>query len=330
MLGFVAAIVNQSRGPAMTPCGQIIINADDFGISPGVNRAIVELHRAGAVTSTTLLANLPGSAEAIELAHANPSLAVGLHLNLTEGRPLSPPERVRSLVGPDGRFHRGREFFRRALTGRLDADEVARELAAQFARGREASLRFSHVDGHLQIHSTPVVLRALPALMAEHGVRAMRPATPGAWVPLQLRSLALDERRWAPLLRAPAPLLRWAQRRGELACFATWQEAVARPDYMLDLQWTRLRWWRTRHDNPLARLSHSLAGIPRGGRVEILAHPGGAGDDSWRLWQSEFLGDPAFAAALRDAGLEAISYRALVETPVMASDSAHRSLTLSG
>jgi predicted glycoside hydrolase/deacetylase ChbG (UPF0249 family) len=77
---------------------RLIVNADDFGLTSGVNRAIIELHAAGLVTSTSLMARTAATGEAIELARATASLGVGCHVVLVDGEPVLPPERISSLV----------------------------------------------------------------------------------------------------------------------------------------------------------------------------------------------------------------------------------------
>src|SRR5918999_6510924 len=84
---------------------QLVVNADDFGISRGVNRGIVEAHRSGLVTSASLMANLPSAEDALTRAAICPDLGLGLHLTLTAGRPLLPPAAVPTLVDPDGQFY---------------------------------------------------------------------------------------------------------------------------------------------------------------------------------------------------------------------------------
>src|SRR4051812_35977187 len=92
--------------PSMSPLSrQLVVTADDFGISRGVNRGIVEAHRNGLVTSASLMPNLPSAEDALTRATTCPDLGLGLHLTLTAGRPLSPPDRVPTLVDADGQFH---------------------------------------------------------------------------------------------------------------------------------------------------------------------------------------------------------------------------------
>src|ERR1700760_2157932 len=82
---------------------RLIINADDFGLTPGVNRAIAELHQARALTSATLMATGSAFDDAVAIAHANPALGVGCHIVLTDGAPVSPPQSIPTLIGADGR-----------------------------------------------------------------------------------------------------------------------------------------------------------------------------------------------------------------------------------
>ena len=101
----------------------LIVNADDFGLSPGVSRGILRAHWEGIVTSTTFMVNFPWAAEMAGLLRRAPRLGVGLHLNLTTGAPVLPPAEVPSLVGPDGRF--GRSLVR--LIDRMRPAEAERE-----------------------------------------------------------------------------------------------------------------------------------------------------------------------------------------------------------
>jgi len=140
---------------------RVIVNADDFGLTAGVNESIVACHRAGSVTSASLLPGLGAAGHAAQLAAANPDLGVGLHFNLTLGPPLADPRMVPSLLGPDGRFLARGGLLRRGLAGRVDPAHVAIELQAQLARMRELGVAPSHLDSHQHVHALPVVFAAL-------------------------------------------------------------------------------------------------------------------------------------------------------------------------
>ncbi|MBE3589878.1 MAG: carbohydrate deacetylase [Firmicutes bacterium] len=152
----------------------VIVNADDFGLSESVNRGVCDAHRAGVVTSATVMANMPGFLDAVRRARAMPGLGVGLHVNFTYGRPLTPPELVPTLVGYDGAFFY-RDLEARAV-GAWSAEEVARELAAQWNRARRAGLRLTHLDSHHHVQRHPVVYAAMARLAASEELPMRRTA----------------------------------------------------------------------------------------------------------------------------------------------------------
>ena len=111
------------------------MNADDFGLTPGVNRAIVELHQAGVLTSATLMAKAAATSEAIEMARATPTLGVGCHVVLVDGEPVLPPARLPALIDQEtGRFPVSLGvFLARLFTGRIRPGEIEAEAAAQIS-----------------------------------------------------------------------------------------------------------------------------------------------------------------------------------------------------
>jgi predicted glycoside hydrolase/deacetylase ChbG (UPF0249 family) len=148
---------------------RLIVNADDFGRSAGVDAGIERAHREGIVTSATLMTNAPSSAHAGERARATPTLGVGVHLVLTYGRPLTDPSRIASLVRENGSFFRPKELLAR----RIDRDEALLEYRAQFARARELIGREpTHVDSHHWVHDHPALSWALSELARETGAAA--------------------------------------------------------------------------------------------------------------------------------------------------------------
>lgn len=159
-------------GPVAHPARLLIVNADDYGLSPGVNRGVLAAHRAGIVTSATLMANLPAAAEAVAL--APPTLALGLHLNLTTGAPCAGAARVPSLVGPDGQFLRLDRLLVALALGRVRRADLEREVAAQLERARALGAALDHLDGHHHIHLHPAVLPIVLRLAPAYGVRAIR------------------------------------------------------------------------------------------------------------------------------------------------------------
>ena len=159
------------------------MNADDFGISRGVNRGIVEAHRDGLVTSASLMPNLPSAEDAVTRAATCPDLGLGLHLTLTAGRPLSDPETVPTLVDPDGQLFLLGTLLGRLTTGRVSRDDLRRELTAQVEWALQRGLRPSHLDSHHHVHTHPWVAPIVVGLAREHGIGWVRCPTEQALTP---------------------------------------------------------------------------------------------------------------------------------------------------
>jgi predicted glycoside hydrolase/deacetylase ChbG (UPF0249 family) len=137
---------------------RLIVNADDFGVTEGVSRGILRAHREGLVTSTTVLATLPPQPELDAIARDAPQLGLGLHFNLTLGRPVSRPETVGSLVDAEGRFRRDLAM----LQEHARPDEVRRECEAQIeAFTRRFGRGPTHLDSHHHAHRLPRVMDAV-------------------------------------------------------------------------------------------------------------------------------------------------------------------------
>ena len=152
---------------------RLIVNADDFGRASGVNAGIVRAHRDGIVTATTLMVGAPASEDAGRIARSTPSLDVGLHLTLTYGRPVTDPERIPSLVDPDGAFPRDPAAF--LGRGRATRDEALIEYRAQHARATDLLGRApTHLDTHHWLHDESALEWAIVALALETGA-AVRP-----------------------------------------------------------------------------------------------------------------------------------------------------------
>ena len=144
---------------------QLIVNADDFGLTTGVNRGILRAFKDGIVTSASLLVTGNAFEEAVELARRNLDLDVGLHLALVEEPAVLGRELLPTLVDETGRLPRtSGEFFRRAVLGRINWDEVEREIAAQIERFQNTGLRLSHLDSHQHLHMFPPVFQIVRLL----------------------------------------------------------------------------------------------------------------------------------------------------------------------
>ena len=153
---------------------RLIVNADDFGLTPGVNRAIVEAHANGVVTSATLMANAAAFEDAVRVTKSSPALSVGCHVVLVDGTPLSTPSQIPTLAD-SGQFERRlSRFALRAVGGGINPAEVEAEAAAQIQKLQAAGIQPSHVDTHKHSHMFPQVLRPMLRAAKVGGVRAIR------------------------------------------------------------------------------------------------------------------------------------------------------------
>jgi len=157
--------------PAEAQTAGLVVHADDFGLAPGVNRAIQESLQAGTVTSTSILLGGPHAEEALLWASQHPQFDYGVHLNLTQGRPILPPERVPSLVTSSGTFPSLRLFMTRFFAGRVRLHQIRDEWRAQIATVRAAGVRVTHLDSHQHVHLLPrIFARAMSPLARQDGL----------------------------------------------------------------------------------------------------------------------------------------------------------------
>ncbi len=191
--------------------GRLILNADDFGLTAGVNRAVAELHRAGALTSATLMARADATDEAIAIARATPTLGVGCHVVLVDGEPVLPAQALPMLVDQcTGRFQpTSGAFVQRLFTGRIRSAEIEAETAAQIALLQSRGVALTHIDTHKHVHLFPAVLRPVLRAARAAGIRAVRNPFEPAW-----------SRRATP----HAPWLR----RAEVSLLRLWEPAFRR------------------------------------------------------------------------------------------------------
>lgn len=180
---------------------RLIINADDFGLTAGVNRAIAEAHQRGIVTSATLMANSQAFDEAVAIARSatGNNFSVGCHVVLLDGEPLLPATQVPSLLEPKN----GASCFRESLNGfavasfrhQLNSEEIEAETAAQIGRLQASGIQPSHLDTHKHAHMFPGVLRPLLRGAKSKGVGAVRNPFGQVW-PLPLASLLRTRQVW--------------------------------------------------------------------------------------------------------------------------------------
>jgi hopanoid biosynthesis associated protein HpnK len=154
---------------------RLVVTGDDFGFSSAVNRAILQAHRHGILTNASLMVSAAASEEAVAIARAHPTLAVGLHLVLADGRSTLPASAVPHLVDGLGRFRGGpaRCGWRYAWDP-ASRRELPLEIRAQLQKFRETGLPLSHVDGHHHLHLHPFVLGILLDLSSEFRIPSIR------------------------------------------------------------------------------------------------------------------------------------------------------------
>ncbi len=154
---------------------RLIVNADDFGLTTGVNRAIVDCHQRGIVTSATLMANSAAFDDAVRLAKANPKLGVGCHVTLMDGEPLLPAPQVSSLLRDGKEFYRTvTDFAPRALLGKFRSEHIEAEATAQFRKIQQAGITLTHFDAHKHAHMFPSVAEPLLRAAKACGIPAVR------------------------------------------------------------------------------------------------------------------------------------------------------------
>ncbi len=192
-----------AKGCYTAPVRRLIVNADDLGLTDGINRAVVEAHAKGIVTSATLMAGGSARESAVALSSCYPRLSVGCHVVLVDGSPLSAPSQVATLLNrSDDRVVRFCDslstFARRALSGRLSPDDVESEAIAQI-RLVQKGIQITHVDTHKHTHVFPSILKPLLRAAQACGVRAIRnPFEPR--MPIPIRDLRRRPKLWKRFL----------------------------------------------------------------------------------------------------------------------------------
>lgn len=278
----------------MTSGSRLIVNADDFGITAAVNRGIVAAHDRGIVTSTSIMATGLAFDHAVELARSCPRLAVGVHLVLTEHRPLVGATAAASLVDDDGRFpaHVSR-LLRKQLRGRVSLADVRRELEAQIVRVRDAGIAISHLDGHQHVHVLPGIAAVVAELAGRHGIGAVRyPAE-------RLRGYMLRSFKHARRVAEQAAL--------RLYCATSPLKHLRRSDDFVGF------YFGGRLDE--ANLATVLAHVGSGRTVELMCHPGDedmqASEDWAYAWAAErdALTSPRIRELVAARGMQLISHR---------------------
>jgi hopanoid biosynthesis associated protein HpnK len=154
---------------------QLIVTADDLGLTRRVNEAIAEAHQHGIVTTASLMANGRAFDSAVRILEDNPGLDAGLHLNLTEGLPVRAREQIPSLANSSGfLYHHPIELMTALFRRRVSLADLEKEIRAQLQKVLEAGVRVSHIDGHKHVHVVPGVFGLVCGIIPDYGIKALR------------------------------------------------------------------------------------------------------------------------------------------------------------
>jgi len=285
---------------------QVILNADDFGLTRGVNEGIIRCHREGVLTSATLMANGPAFDDAVERAKANPKLGIGCHLVLTGGVSVTPPEKIPSLASSDGRLPKSLgEFVARVSSGRIRTVDIETELRAQIEKIRRADIEPTHVDTHKHTHVHPRVMAVVARVARDLGISRIR--NPVESFSDSWRSASHHRASRIPDLAASAAVLSVGWKFRAISV----QYGLLFPEHFLGLAATgRLS---------AAALCELIDELPEG-RTEIMLHPGicdadlaatGSRLQGQRQIEMEALLVPEAKRAVAEHAVQLITYREL-------------------
>jgi hopanoid biosynthesis associated protein HpnK len=283
---------------------QLILNADDFGLTRGVNEGIIRAHHEGVLTSTTLMACGAAFEDAVERAKANPELGVGCHLMLVGGCATASRGEISSLADESGWLPKTLPgLIARLSMRRVPVAEIEREMRAQINKIREAGIEPTHLDTHKHTHAHPIVMEALGRAAQATGITRVRKPIEGmkdSWQTSRAGGAGTSKQMLAAaIVTAMAP--RFA------AIAKTY--GLHSPDHFLGLA-------STGQLGP-AMLRHMIESLAEG-QTEIMVHPGISDADLQRsgtrlLWQRETelegLLDTGVKGAIEERGIRLISYR---------------------
>lgn len=155
---------------------KIIFNADDFGISKGVNAAILQAYNEGILNSASLMVNQKYAKEAVEMHEKMPNLKLGLHVNLTNEYPASDVKNIPLLVGKDKKFKNGflKLFLLSLFKPRKFKEQVKTEIEAQIVKALKMGAKLTHIDGHRHVHIIPSVFDVVKEMMEKYGIKKTR------------------------------------------------------------------------------------------------------------------------------------------------------------
>jgi predicted glycoside hydrolase/deacetylase ChbG (UPF0249 family) len=154
---------------------QLIVHADDFGMSKSVNDGVIKSFKEGILTSASIMVNGGAFEDGVKLQKLNPSLDMGLHLTLVGERPVLPLYQVRSLLNGEDKFHNDSiAFLKKYFMGSIDFGQVEKECEAQIKKALDFNLHISHLDSHQHIHILPGIFDIVYRLSKKYNIRYIR------------------------------------------------------------------------------------------------------------------------------------------------------------
>ena len=145
---------------------KLIVNADDFGYCEAVNYGIISAHRNGIVTSTTIMANMPGFNHAVNLLKENKDIGCGVHMTLSCNKPLN--NKFKSLVDENGMFHRR---INEEVIEKIDLDELYYEFCSQIDKVKNAGVEITHLDSHHHVHTILYFKDVIKSIMDKYNLK---------------------------------------------------------------------------------------------------------------------------------------------------------------
>jgi len=273
---------------------KLLLNADDLGFTPTINQAIFGLHSRGRLSSTSLLVNILHIENAMDGLLNHSDLEVGVHLNLTKGRPILPPEKTTSLVSGSGEFWPTKQFYVQAFTSRVKLYDIEDELRAQIEFALDSGIQPTHLDSHSHWHLLPHLRKLVTQLAKDYQLSGIRQFTP--------RRTLLPSHLWLSI----------ASRRTQQ------HSQFSIPDYLLSLHQ-----WIGSNGQPIDLFfSEQLKNLISRPNItlELVTHPGALQDPDFpadtllthqRQWEYDFLCSSRFDEWINLMDAEIINYQAL-------------------
>jgi predicted glycoside hydrolase/deacetylase ChbG (UPF0249 family) len=282
----------------------LIINADGYGFTAGITRAIEECVEFGTVRSLSANVNFPHADGLANLVRKHPDISVGCHVNPIVGRPVMPPEKVPTLVDEKGEFFY-KSFMQRYFRGKIKLAELRAEMTAQLEKTRAlAGEAFSHVDFHMGLHRLPGLYQVFLEVVESSGVGRIRTHKYRVGLENKYPSLRHSLFLFETFTRIPKYFYNLWLRRKAL------QHDLAMPDLWVGM--SDMKPQNLTVENYLMMLKNMPYGIN-----EFVAHPGYV-DEELKRWSSYHesrtlelgvLLSPRFRDALDGSGVRFIGYR---------------------